>query len=111
MSDNPFAVIRWSELSPVITTGETGTVTERVAEVGGLRTRLVEFSANYRANHWCSRGHIVFVLEGTLVTDLADGRRVETPAGTGFQVGDGEPAHRSSADSGATVFIVDQMGE
>jgi len=63
-----------------------------------------------RANHWCSRGHIVFVLEGSLVTDLADGRRVETPAGTGFQVGDGEPAHRSSAVAGATVFIVDQMG-
>jgi hypothetical protein len=71
---------------------------------------LVEFSANYRADHWCSRGHIVFVLEGSLVTDLADGRRVETPAGTGFQVGDGEPGHRSSARSGAKVFIVDQIG-
>jgi len=72
---------------------------------------LAEFSANYRANHWCSRGHIVFVLQGNLVTGLADDRRVETPAGTGFQVGDAESAHRSSAVSGATVFIVDQMGE
>jgi hypothetical protein len=67
MRDTPFAVIRWSELSPTITAGETGTATERVAEVGGVRTRLVDFSANYRANHWCSRGHIVFVLEGSLV--------------------------------------------
>jgi hypothetical protein len=81
MSDNPFAVIRWSELSPTITTGDTGTVTERVAEVEGLRTRLVKFSANYRANHWCSRGHVVFVVEGTLVTDLADGRRLRDASG------------------------------
>ena len=44
MRDTPFAVIRWSELSPTITAGEAGTVTERVAEVGGLRTRLVDFS-------------------------------------------------------------------
>jgi len=109
MRDSPLAVIRWAELPPTVSAGETGTVTERVAEVGRLRTRLVEFSSNYRADHWCSRGHIVFVLDGSLVTDLADGRRVETPAGTGFQVGDGGPGHRSSARSGAKVFIVDQI--
>jgi len=44
------------------------------------------------------------------VTDLADGRRVRNAGGTGFS-GDGEPAHRSSAVTGATVFIVDQVGE
>ena len=31
-----------------VSAGETGTVAERVAAVGGLRTRLVEFSSNYR---------------------------------------------------------------
>jgi len=109
MRHTPFSVVRWSELSPTLTAGETGTATQRLAEVGGLRTRLVEFSAHYRADHWCSQGHLVFVASGSLVTELEDGRRFETPAGSGFQVGDGKPAHRSSTVGGATVFIVDSV--
>lgn len=68
---------------------------------------MVEYSANYRANHWCEKGHILLCLAGELHTELADGRVFSLTAGTSYQVSDNMDAHRSSSPNGATLFIVD----
>jgi hypothetical protein len=68
---------------------------------------MVEYSANYRADHWCTKGHIVLCIAGELRTELADGRVYSLRPGTSYQVADGVDAHRSSSAAGATLFIVD----
>jgi len=51
--------------------------------------------------------HVILVLEGELITELRDGRRFTLAAGTSYQVGEGDGAHRSVRPKGARLFIVD----
>ena len=69
--------------------------------------RIVEYSENYLADHWCSKGHILLCLEGELHTELDDGRSFTLTAGMSYQVADQAEAHRSSTSKGAKLFIVD----
>jgi hypothetical protein len=69
---------------------------------------MVEYTAGYLADHWCARGHVLYVLEGVLDTELRDGRIFTLRPGMSYQVSDfGDAAHRSSTKSGAKLFIVD----
>ena len=69
---------------------------------------LVEYSSGYLADHWCSKGHILFCLAGELETELADGRRFVLKPGMSYQVADGAEPHRSRTNGGgATLFVVD----
>jgi quercetin dioxygenase-like cupin family protein len=87
--------------------GETGRARWRTRQHGAIRVRMVEYSPGYLADHWCSKGHILLVLEGELETELADGRRFTLKAGQSYQVADGAEPHRSSTGIGAKLFIVD----
>lgn len=107
MSDIPFGVTRWDEVPATEHPGETGRALWRTRQFGEIRVRLVEYTPGYRADHWCSKGHILFVLEGSLTTELEDGRRVVLPAGSSYQVADGAEPHRSETATGAKLFIVD----
>jgi len=75
--------------------------------LGEIRVRMVEYSAGYLADHWCSKGHVLLCLEGELETEMADGREFFLRAGMSYQAGDGDPAHRSKTKTGAKLFIVD----
>ena len=80
----------------------------RTFAIGDLRVRLVDYTPGYLADHWCDRGHVLYVLEGTLDTELCDGRTFTLTAGMSYQVSDfGDAAHRSSTQTGAKLFIVD----
>lgn len=70
----PFTVTIWSEVEASVHPGSTGEATWRTVMVGDTRTRMVQYSAGYLADHWCSRGHVLLVLEGSLRTELDDGR-------------------------------------
>ena len=55
---------------------------------------MVEYTANYLADHWCVKGHILLCIEGELQTELQDGRVYTLRPGMSYQVSDhGEP-HR-----------------
>ena len=73
----------------------------------GIRVRIVEYSAGYMADHWCSKGHILFCIAGELHTELQDGRHFILKAGMSYQVADNAEAHRSYSETGARLFIVD----
>jgi hypothetical protein len=103
----PFGITDWSHVVPTEHQGETGVATWRTRHFGSLRVRMVEYSANYRANHWCEKGHIVLCVAGELHTELADGRAFSLRPGMSYQVADHADAHRSSTSTGATLFIVD----
>jgi quercetin dioxygenase-like cupin family protein len=103
----PFGITDWAAVPEQAHAGETGTAFWRTLEQGNIRVRIVRYSAGYLADHWCERGHVLLVLEGELVTQLADGREVTLSPGTSYQVAEGAMAHRSRTAGGATVFIVD----
>jgi hypothetical protein len=102
-----FGITDWSTIAPTAHPGETGTAYWRTLEVGNIRVRMVEYTPGYLADHWCSRGHVLLVLDGELVTELKDGRNFVLKAGTSYQVADGAEPHRSHTDTGAKLFIVD----
>jgi uncharacterized cupin superfamily protein len=105
--DFPFTTTDWARVPATLHPGDTGTATWRTLEVGDVRVRMVEYSPGYRADHWCERGHILLVLEGELVTELADGSTVTLKPGSSYQVSNGRSSHRSTTATGAKLFIVD----
>jgi hypothetical protein len=105
---SPFITTDWSAIAPTVHAGDTGDAQWRTIELGDVRIRHVTYSPNYLADHWCDRGHILYVLSGSLTSQLADGRTFEMVAGMSYHVSDfGDAAHRSVTKDGATLFIVD----
>ena len=107
MSDIPFGITDWSAVEATEHPGETGMAYWRTRQFGDLRVRLVEYTPGYLADHWCSKGHILFCVAGELETELEDGRRYVLTPGLSYQVADGAEPHRSRTALGATLFIVD----
>ena len=103
----PFQTVDWSGVEATEHRGEVGHARWRTRHFGEIRVRVVEYSPGYRADHWCSKGHVLFVLEGELTTELADGRTVVLRPGMSYQVADGAEPHRSRTSGGAKLFIVD----
>ena len=104
----PFIFTEWDRISPAEYKGESGTSFWRVFNEGNIRVRIVEYSPGFRSDHWCSRGHVLFVLDGELGIELKDGRVFKMPVGTSFQAGDDDKnPHLAYSEKGARVFIVD----
>ena len=103
----PFTTIDWSGIPPTEHPGTSGMALWRTLEQGNIRVRMVEYSAGYEADHWCSRGHVVLVLEGELLNELEDGTRTVLKAGMSYHVSDGAPAHKSRTVGRVKLFIVD----
>lgn len=107
MQGIPFDTTDWHTIEPTEHPGQTGMAYWRTCQFGDIRVRMVDYSAGYLADHWCSKGHILFCLEGELHTELKDGRRFVLVPGMSYQVADDAEAHRSSTPIGARLFIVD----
>lgn len=107
IQDVPFMTTDWDKVQAQIYSGETGQASWKTIEVGNIRVRIVEYSAGYLADHWCSRGHVIYVLEGELITTLKDGRIFTLLPGMSYQVANDAEPHQSSTSIGAKLFIVD----
>ena len=68
----PLQNINWSAAPKVECPGEISTETWQTTQFEGLRVRIVEYSAGYKADHWCQKGHIVHCLEGEVVNELKE---------------------------------------
>jgi hypothetical protein len=108
IQDVPFGITDWNQIALVEYPGEKGTSQWRSFEQGNIRVRMVNYSPGFRSDHWCSRGHILLVLDGELGIRLKDGKEFFMKAGTSFQTEDDESnPHRAFTEQGAKVFIVD----
>ena len=107
MTDIPFGVTDWASIPATEHAGVSGKAYWRTQHFGAVRVRQVDYTPGYLADHWCSKGHILLVLDGQLITELKDGRTFTMTAGMGYQVADNAEAHRSSTAFGAKLFIVD----
>ena len=107
MAGIPFGTTDWSKIDPTEHKGDRGVAYWRTRQFGSIRVRLVEYTPGYVADHWCSKGHILFCVEGELHTELQDGRQFVLQPGMSYQVADGAEPHRSSTAAGAKLFVVD----
>lgn len=103
----PFRLTDWSSIPAIEHPGETGMAYWRTLEFGTLRVRMVEYTPNYLADHWCQKGHILYVISGVLNTELENGDVFQMIPGMSYEVSDGLSSHRSHTKDGATLFIVD----
>ena len=78
---------------------------------GDRRIRLLEFSEGFVEADWCTKGHIGYVLEGSLVIDF-NGRPVKFQKGEGIWIEAGEQ-HRHKAVIGegekALLLLVEDI--
>lgn len=107
LSDIPFGTTDWSNIEPTVRPGETGVAYWRTQDFGNVRVRMVEYTPGYRADHWCSKGHILLCIEGELHTELEDRRSFTLKPGMSYHVADNAEPHRSHTHTGAKLFIVD----
>jgi hypothetical protein len=107
ISSFPFQTLDWSSIPREERKGDTGFAYWQTQMVNDIRVRMVEYSAGYTADHWCSKGHIMFCLEGEMNTELEDGRIMKLVKGMCYFVGDNNEPHRSSTATGCKLYIVD----
>jgi hypothetical protein len=103
----PFHTIDWKNISRTEHPGETGMAYWQSLEFEGLRVRLVEYSENYIADHWCEKGHIVYCLEGEVINELKDGSKSILTKGMSYIVSDNLSTHRSISVGGVKLLIID----
>jgi quercetin dioxygenase-like cupin family protein len=105
----PEEVIDWSRRPLSHVAGLSSAATARTRQVGEVRLRIIEYAPGYVADHWCSKGHIIYVIAGEpLIDHQNDSPACALSAGMSWHVADDEgPAHRARSDRGATIFIVD----
>jgi len=105
--DIPFQAIDWSNISRTEYAGETGIAYWQTIQFEGLRIRYVEYSKNYKADHWCKKGHIVHCLKGEVVNELEDGGSFVLYEGMSYVVSDELSSHRSITKDGVHLLIID----
>ncbi len=103
----PFTAIDWATVAPEEHDGVHGKALWQVVKQGNVRVRIVRYMPGYLADHWCEKGHVVYVLEGEFTSEIKDGRTFHLTKGMSYLVADGADAHRSSTSEGVTLLIVD----
>lgn len=103
----PFQTIDWSTIPKTEHPGASGSATWQTLQFSGLRIRLVHYSADYQADHWCEKGHVVHCLEGTFVSELQTGEKFVLTKGQSYIVADGLSSHRSFSEEGVMLLILD----
>jgi hypothetical protein len=107
MSNIPFTHIDWTGIEKTIHPGDSGLAYWQTIQFPGLRIRLVEYTPGYLADHWCSKGHIVYCLEGDFVSELKSGEQIRLLKGMTYVVSDDLSVHRSVTENGTKLLIVD----
>ena len=103
----PFQTLDWSTVPKTENPGVTGTAYSQTLQLPGLRIRVVEYSADYLADHWCQKGHVIYCLEGEFVSDMETGETANLSKGMMYVVSDEMSSHRSKTKSGAKLLIID----
>jgi len=107
MSNIPFQTIDWTSIEKIEHKGETGVAFWQTLQLEGLRIRIVEYSKGYLADHWCQKGHIVYCLEGSFITELSTGQKLTLSKNESYVVSDDLSSHRSFSENGVKLLIID----
>ena len=98
---------KWDDIPSEKVNGETGFASIKTQLFGSIKIRQVVYSKNYLADHWCNKGHIVYILAGELIIE----HQIKTPIiltkEMTYLVGDNSEPHKAKTTTGATVIIID----
>lgn len=103
----PFTLINWTDIDAINQPGDSGYSISRTMNLENICIRMVEYSENYKADHWCSKGHIVHCLEGIFLLEFENNDSVLLSTGMTFIVSDDLTSHRSVSKNGAKLLIID----
>ena len=107
LSSFPFQTLDWSSIPREEHRGETGLAYWQVFRMGEIRVRKVEYSAGYKADHWCKKGHIVYCIEGAFISELENAETFTLSKGMSYVVSDNLSSHRSTTKYGVKLLIID----
>lgn len=108
LNNLPPGAIDWPHEPISAHPGEAGAASARTRMLGDTQLRIVDYGAGYVADHWCGKGHVLYVVSGALTIEHQDGTRFELRGGMSWHAADGEgPPHRVICEHGARVFIID----
>lgn len=107
MNNIDFTSINWDDVPKTEHIGETGISFWQTLQFDGIRMRIVEYSKNYLADHWCTKGHIVHCLEGEFESELQNGDVFRFSKGMTYIVSDELSSHRSFSSNGVKLLIID----
>lgn len=102
-----FQTTDWNLIPVENEKGALGRAISKVLQLPGIRMRMVEYSKNYLADHWCAKGHLLFCLEGAFSVEFKGGSSQLIRAGMSFQVSNDMSVHRTSSTVGAKLLIID----
>jgi mannose-6-phosphate isomerase class I len=105
----PFSFINWDLVEKEEQKGETGFAKSQTLQFNNITIRVVEYSENFLSDHWCTKGHIVYCIEGEFICELLTGEKYTLSKGMSFIVSDDLSTHKSYSKNGATIFIVDSI--
>ena len=97
----------WNNIPAQKVNGETGFSIIKTQTLGGIKIRHVEYSNDYTADHWCEKGHIVFVIQGELIIEHKDNSMHYLKRGMTYLVGDNTLAHKVKSKRGVKALIID----
>ena len=104
----PFQITDWQNIPKQEHKGETGLAYWQSLQFDTIRIRMVEYSPNYLADHWCDKGHIIYCIAGEMTTTLKDGCTHILKAGMSYKTTDDKVnPHSSFSLKGCKLFIVD----
>ena len=107
MNNILFNTINWTTIEKTEHKGDTGIAFWQTLQFDNIRMRIVEYSENYLADHWCQKGHIVHCLEGEFVSELENGEKFTLTKGMTYIVSDNLSSHRSISNKGVKLLIID----
>lgn len=107
MTPIAFQTIDWNKITKTEHNGTTGIAYWQTVQFNGLRVRKVTYSENYKADHWCQKGHIVHCLEGELVSEMKNGDLFTLKKGMTYIVSDDMSTHRSLTLEKVELLIID----
>jgi hypothetical protein len=103
----PLLITDWDLVPKITFNGEKGISYWRTMVIGGVRMRIVDYSENFIADHWCDKGHIVYCIEGEITIKLKDKKSYSLKSGMSFILSDNTDSHLVMSEKGAKVFIID----
>ena len=99
--------IDWDDGELVEQAGDQGKAVYRIVNKDHLRIRLVEFEPGYEAAQELEKSHVALVLDGEVIVEMADGRRLLFTPSMSYLIEGKLGPHRTFTEMGAKLFIVD----
>lgn len=99
--------IDWDDIPFEKATGMTGFVTAKTVKLPTFSIRQLSFSEGYEADHWCEKGHIIYVQSGTLIIAYNNGTHATIPAGSSLILGDNLSSHKAKTEVETQILIID----